>query len=56
MSSIAAEIGCTSETLRLWVNKAERESGARPGPTSEMLDKLEALERENHELRLIYPL
>ena len=51
MSSIAAKIGCTPETLRLWVNKAERDSGARPGPSTEMADRLKALERENRELR-----
>jgi transposase-like protein len=28
ISSIAAKIGCTAETLRLWVARAERDSGA----------------------------
>ena len=51
ISSIAAKIGCTPETLRLWVNKAERDSGARPGPTSEDREPIKALERENRELR-----
>ena len=27
IASIAAKIGCTPETLRLWVKRAERESG-----------------------------
>ena len=49
--SIAAKIGCTAETLRKWVRRAERDSGARPGPTSDELARLKALERENRELR-----
>ena len=53
ISSIAAKIGCTPETLRLWVNKAERDSGARAGPTSEERERIKALERENRELRQV---
>jgi transposase-like protein len=49
--SIAAKIGCTAQTLNEWVKKAERDSGRRPGPTTEMAAKLKALERENRELR-----
>jgi transposase-like protein len=51
ISSIAAKIGCTAETLRKWVRQAERDSGARPGATSDELARLKALERENRELR-----
>lgn len=29
--SIAEKIGCTGETLRLWVRQAERDAGRRPG-------------------------
>ena len=49
--SIAGKIGCTSQTLNEWVKKAERESGHKPGLTSDMAAKLKALERENRELR-----
>jgi transposase len=49
--SIAAKIGCTAQTLNEWVKKVERDSGRRPGPTTEMAAKLKALERENRELR-----
>ena len=51
ISSISAKIGCTAETLRRWLRQAERDSGARPGPTSDELARLKALERENRELR-----
>ena len=49
--SIAAKIGCTSQTLNEWVKKAERDSGHRPGLTTDMATRLKALERENRELR-----
>ena len=49
--SIAAKIGCTAETLRRWVRQAERDSGSRPGVTSEERERIKALERENRELR-----
>ena len=51
MESIAAKIGCTAETLRKWVRREERDTGQRPGPTSDELARLKALERENRELR-----
>jgi transposase len=43
MSSIASKIGCTAETLRKWVRRAERDQGIRAGTTSS--------ERENRELK-----
>jgi transposase len=49
--SIAGKIGCTSQTLNEWVKKAARDSGHKPGPTSDMTARLKALERENRELR-----
>ncbi len=49
--SIAAKIGCTAQTLNEWVKKAEVDSGRKPGPTTDMAARLEALERENRELR-----
>jgi transposase len=51
--SIAGKIGCTSQTLNDWVKKAERDSGHRPGLTSDMAAKLKALERENRALRQV---
>jgi transposase len=49
--SIAAKIGCTSQTLNEWVKKAEVDSGRRAGVSTEMAEKMKALERENRELR-----
>jgi transposase len=51
MLSISAKIGCTAETLRRWVRRAERDEGLRPGPTSAAAARLRELERENRELR-----
>lgn len=48
--SVAEKIGCTSETLRHWVRQAERDTGRRPGLTTEERERLKALERENREL------
>ena len=51
MNSIAAKIGCTAETLRKWVRRAERDQGLRDGVTSSERERLKALERENRELK-----
>ena len=51
MGSIAGKIGCTAETLRNWVRRAERDQGKRPGTTSAERERLKELERENRELK-----
>ncbi len=51
IASIAAKIGCTSETLRKWVRQSERDQGRRAGLSSDERERLKALERENRELR-----
>ena len=51
MTSIAAKIGCTPQTLHDWVKRAEIDSGQRAGVSTDMAEKLKALERENRELR-----
>ena len=51
ISSIASKIGCTPETLRKWVRRAERDQGVRAGVTSSERDRLKELERENRELK-----
>ena len=49
--SVAAKIGCSANTLNGWVKKAEIDGGKRAGVTTEMTERLKALERENRELR-----
>ncbi|QKC02160.1 IS3 family transposase [Escherichia coli O157:H7] len=50
--SIAPKIGCTSETLRVWVRQHERDTGGGDGGlTSAERQRLKELERENRELR-----
>jgi len=51
VSSIAAKIGCTAQTLQEWVKKAEVDSGVGAGVPTEVAERLKALERENRELR-----
>ena len=51
MNSIAGKIGCTAETLRKWVRRAERDQGLRDGVTSSERERLKAVERENRELK-----
>jgi transposase len=51
ITSIAAKIGCTPETLRSWVRQAERDAGQRPGLTTDERARMKQLERENRELR-----
>jgi len=50
IESIAGKIGCTAETLRNWVRRAEIDQGIRGGLTSTERERLKALERENREL------
>jgi len=45
--SISAKIGCALQTLNAWVKKAEIHSGERAGVTTEMADRLRALEPES---------
>jgi transposase len=51
MRSIAGKIGGSTEALRRWVRRGERDAGRRPGLTSQDAERLKALERENRELR-----
>ena len=51
IQAIAAKLGCSAETLRKWVRRAERDSGQRPGLTSSERERLLVLERENRELK-----
>ena len=51
ITSIASKIGCSAETLRKWVRRTERDTGQRPGVTTDEQQRVKALEREVRELR-----
>ena len=51
LASISAKIGCTAQSLKGWVKKAEIDSGVRGGVPAEIAERLKALEREVRELR-----
>ena len=49
--SIAEKLGCGTEAVRRWVRQAERDTGKRPGLTTDERQRLKQLERENFELK-----
>jgi len=49
--SIAGKIGCSAETLRKWIRRAEIDAGRRGGLTTDERARMKDLERENRELR-----
>jgi transposase len=51
IQSIAGKIGCTTESLRRWVQQAERDQGVRAGLSTTDRERLKQLERENRELK-----
>jgi transposase-like protein len=51
ITSIAAKIGCSTQTLTNWMRQAERDRGQRPGQTSQERERIKELEREVRELR-----
>lgn len=51
ITSVAAKMGCTAETLRGWLRQHERDTGARDGLTTADKERVKMLERENRELR-----
>jgi transposase len=48
---VAGQLGCGSESLRVWVKQAEIDGGEVPGTTSVEAERIRALEAENRELR-----
>ncbi len=51
IARVGRQLGINTETLRNWVNKAEVDSGQRPGTTTDDRKRIAELERENRELR-----
>ncbi len=51
ITRVARELGVGAESLRHWVNRAEVDSGRRPGTSTADAQRIAQLERENKELR-----
>ena len=49
--SVGEKLGCSVEALRRWIRQAERDTGQRPGLTTDERLRLKQLERENFELK-----
>jgi len=49
--AIAPKLGCSPDSLRVWCQQAERNTGQRAGLTSAEKDRIKELEREVRELR-----
>jgi transposase len=48
---VADQLGIHRETLRSWVRQADIDGGLAPGTTTEQLEELRRLRKENSELR-----
>jgi transposase len=51
MESIAGKMGCTAQTLRTWVNRAEAAADPRKNAALAERERVKQLERENAELK-----
>jgi transposase len=51
LTAIAGKLGCSPDSLRVWVRQAQRDGGERPGQTTADRARIKELERENRELR-----
>ncbi len=49
--AIGQKLGVSPHTLNTWAKQAKRDAGEEPGPTSDELDELKRLRRENRELK-----
>lgn len=51
INEIGEKLGVHHESLRIWVRRAETDTGHRPGLTSDERERMKELEREVKELR-----
>ena len=49
--SISHKVGCSRDSLRIWVKQHETVTGKRDGVTTAERDRIKELERENRQLR-----
>jgi transposase len=51
LTAIAGKLGCSPDSLRVWMRQVQRDGGERPGQTTAEKLRIKELERENRELR-----
>jgi len=51
IESIAEKVGCAPQTLQNWIKQREVDAGTRAGVSTDEQARVNALERENRELR-----
>ncbi|HRK42729.1 MAG TPA: IS3 family transposase [Gemmobacter sp.] len=51
LTAIASKLGCSPDSLRVWLRQAQRDGGERPGQTTAEKARIKELEREVRELR-----
>ena len=51
LTAIAGKLGCSPDSLRVWMRQVQCDGGERPGQTSAEKAPIKELECENRELR-----
>ncbi len=51
LTAIAGKLGCSPDSLRVWMRQSQRDGGERSGQTTAEKVKIKELEREVRELR-----
>ncbi len=51
LTAIAGKLGCSPDSLRVWIRQVQRDGGERPGQTTAEKARIKELEREVRELR-----